>query len=106
MSKRDSRLRDISDQSYQPEAESPSANVRTQIRLSEEQRDFLPRESHRTGHSLTELIRSFIEEKMTPSESIRTATPLLAATPNDPDFEGSEDGSENTDAILYGSVAE
>ncbi|MCB1230270.1 MAG: hypothetical protein KDN19_08395 [Verrucomicrobiae bacterium] len=105
MSEEDSRLKDITDLSYHVSGRDTS-KVRTQIYLSEAQRDFLNRESKRTGFSMAELIRHYIEEKMNPNEDIWEANSLLAPAPEDPDFEGHEDGSVNTDAIIYGSFSE
>ncbi len=104
MEEKNSRLRDIVDLGYQTKAD--PAKVRTQIYLSEEQRIFLHRESKRTGLSMAELIRQYIEERMKPGDEVWDSNPLLDATPDDPDFADNEDGSTNTDAILYGSVAE
>lgn len=47
-----------------------------------------------------------IDAKRNPGDAVREHNPLLSESPEDPDFEGHPDGSENTDAILYGSVSE
>ncbi len=104
MSEENDRFRDISDISYR--TKNDIAKVRTQIYLSETQREFLNRESKRTGQSMAELIRDYIDEKMTPNEDIWDTNSLLAPAPEDPAFVGHEDGSVATDAIIYGQYSE
>lgn len=104
MSEKNDRFRDITDLSYH--TKSDIAKVRTQIYLSEEQRDFLNRESKRTGQSMAELIRQYITERMNPSEDIWDTNTLLSPAPEDPAFVGNEDGSVATDAIIYGQFSE
>jgi hypothetical protein len=78
--------------------------VRTQVYLADAHRRFLANESKERGISMAELLREWIDEKMNPENDSWERNSLLENTPEDPSFEGHEDGSTNSDRYIYGSV--
>jgi hypothetical protein len=82
------------------EAAPGSGMVRTQIYLTPEEHRFVDSESRRKGVPMAAVIRDFIEEKMrVPDEAWAK---FLAPVPDDPNWEGPEDGSINHDHYVYG----
>ena len=94
----------VGDVSAEYQAEPKSSLVRTQVYLAESHREFLAREANQRGVSMATLLREWIDEKMNPGNESWERNPLLEATPEDPSFEGHEDGSMNSDRHIYGSV--
>jgi hypothetical protein len=78
----------------------PAGMVRTQICLTPEEHQFVDSESRRKGVAMAAVIREMIEEKMrVPDEAWAK---FLAPVPDDPNWEGPEDGSINHDHYIYG----
>ena len=80
---------------------SAAGMIRTQIYLTPEEHHFVDSESRRRGIPMAGVIREIIEEKMrVPDEAWAK---FLAPVPDDPNWEGPEDGSINHDHYVYGA---
>ena len=78
-----------------------SGMVRTQIYLTPEEHQFVDSESRRKGIPMAAVIRDLIDEKMqVPDEAWAK---FLAPVPDDPNWEGHEDGGINHDHYVYGA---
>lgn len=76
--------------------------VRTQIYFTRDEHSFLRSEAARSGKPMASVIRGYVDEKMEVPGEAWANHPFLRPLPDDPDWEGHEDGSINHDHYIYG----
>jgi hypothetical protein len=76
--------------------------IRTQIYLSRPEHEFVQTEASRRGEPMAAVIRAFVEEKMRVPDDAWINNPMLHPVPDEPEWQGHEDGAINHDHYLYG----
>lgn len=79
------------------------AMVRTQVYLTRKEHEFLTREAAIENSSMAAVIRRIVDDRMEVPDAAWAGNPLLEPTPDDPSWEGHEDGARNHDHYISGA---